>query len=128
MLVSYRSFPCQAQTTSSQTIISHVSTYCQECPQNIRDWVTTLQKRENESCRNNTYGSRKVFFDRVWSRMHQQREENNTKDESTHEGGENDKKRSAEEMAKTEGESVPVAGAESPPKKHSNVASVQGHL
>lgn len=70
---SVRSF---AQTTSSQTIISHVSLYCQECPKDIREVVSRLQKKENYSnegtitLANSMYGSRKVFFDRAWARMH----------------------------------------------------------
>lgn len=47
--------------------------YCQECPQDIRDWILKLQKRE--SSHNNSYGSRKVFFDRVWTRMHGEKEQ-----------------------------------------------------
>jgi hypothetical protein len=69
---SVRSF---AQTTSSQTIISHIALYCPKCPKDIRDIVMQLQRKENSiagtvSLSNSNYGSRKVFFDRVWSRMH----------------------------------------------------------
>lgn len=70
---SVRSF---AQTTSSQTIISHIALYCQQCPKDIRDIVLKLQRSENSTegavtLSNSMYGSRKVFFDRVWKRMHQ---------------------------------------------------------
>ena len=60
----------QAQTTSSQTIISHVCLYCPECPQDIRDWILKLQHQETESSQNNSYGSRKIFFNRIWAKMH----------------------------------------------------------
>jgi len=64
---SVRSF---AQTTSSQTIISHVTQYCQECPADIREWIIRMQKREGKSSVSSSYGSRKVFFENVWARMH----------------------------------------------------------
>lgn len=76
---SVRSF---AQTTSSQTIISHVALYCQECPKDIRSTVLRLQRKEHSSegtmtSNNSMYGSRKIFFDRVWARMHRDDHSNN---------------------------------------------------
>jgi len=68
--VSHFSIDRQAQTTSSQTIISHVCLYCPNCPQDIRDWILKLQHQETESSQNNSYGSRKIFFNRVWHKMH----------------------------------------------------------
>jgi hypothetical protein len=69
---SVRSF---AQTTSSQTIISHIALYCPKCPKDIRDIIMHLQRKENDisgtvTLNHSNYGSRKVFFDRVWSRIH----------------------------------------------------------
>ena len=71
-----------AQTTSSQTIISHIVLYCSQCPKDIRDVVMQLQLLENSKdapmAPTLNYGSRKVFFDRVWERMHSQPETNVT--------------------------------------------------
>ena len=61
-----------AQTTSSQTMMSHITLYCRECPDQIRTWIDLLQQREQTDvvATSSTYGSRKVFFERVWSRIH----------------------------------------------------------
>jgi hypothetical protein len=73
-----------AQTTSSQTIISHVTLYCPQCPNDIRDIIMQLQRFDNSNVPSTTpstaskYGSRKVFFDRVWKRMHAQVQTNMT--------------------------------------------------
>jgi hypothetical protein len=70
---SVRSF---AQTSSSQTIISHMTLYCKECPPDICQIIQKLQRRENsnqtvvDTAGSALYGSRKVFYERVWARLH----------------------------------------------------------
>ena len=82
-----------AQTTTSQTILKHIGAKCRFCPPDIRHAVLELQRQQaiaegaaattssNSSVSgggNNAtagggrprYGSRKIFFQRVWSRLH----------------------------------------------------------
>jgi len=63
-----------AQTTTSQTILKHVGSKCRFCPAEIRDAVNELQRqqaaREGMSTGRPRYGSRKIFFQRVWARLH----------------------------------------------------------
>jgi hypothetical protein len=63
-----------AQTTTSQTILKHVGSKCRFCPAHIRDAVNELQRqqavREGMSSGRPRYGSRKIFFQRVWARLH----------------------------------------------------------
>eukprot|EP00559_Dactyliosolen_fragilissimus_P004914 CAMPEP_0184869460 /NCGR_PEP_ID=MMETSP0580-20130426/34138_1 /TAXON_ID=1118495 /ORGANISM="Dactyliosolen fragilissimus" /LENGTH=454 /DNA_ID=CAMNT_0027370951 /DNA_START=252 /DNA_END=1616 /DNA_ORIENTATION=+ len=70
-----------AQTTTSQTIVKHIASKCRACPLNVRDVINTLLEKQNEKDRINKignssgdgrprYGSRKVFFQRVWGRLH----------------------------------------------------------
>ena len=63
-----------AQTTTSQTILKHVSLKCRYCPPEIRDAIQELQRqqaiREGAATGRPRYGSRKVFFQRVWTRLH----------------------------------------------------------
>jgi len=63
-----------AQTTSSHTIITHVL-QCQDCPDYIRKSVIKLQQDEKWLPESAVYGSRKIFYDRVWSRLHAHEEE-----------------------------------------------------
>lgn len=67
-----------AQTTTSQTILKHIAGKCRFCPQSIRDAVIKLQQEpgpvENTSSGRPRYGSRKIFFQRVWSRLHEEAE------------------------------------------------------
>jgi hypothetical protein len=64
-----------AQTTSSHTIIRHITSYCTDCPEAIRVVIQRLQL-EDEALQgqsdpeNSNYGSRKVFYDRIWARLH----------------------------------------------------------
>lgn len=73
-----------AQTTTSQTIVKHVGAKCKRCPPHVRALMVEMQHRARVvSMRNNKstvvestsrskpkYGSRKVFFQRVWGRLH----------------------------------------------------------
>lgn len=64
-----------AQTTSSHTIVRHITNYCTDCPEDIRGAVLRLQEEEKVlrgtlDSENSAYGSRKLFYDRVWSRLH----------------------------------------------------------
>ena len=66
-----------AQTTSTQTIMSHIALYCPQCPPDIRDMIVQRHRLENNNIASkaptpSSYGSRKVFFDRVWARIHSQ--------------------------------------------------------
>lgn len=63
-----------AQTTTSQTILKHVGSKCRFCPPHIREAVNELLRqqaaREGLSSGRPRYGSRKIFFQRVWARLH----------------------------------------------------------
>lgn len=58
-----------AQTTSSHTIISHIA-QCQQVPEPIQRSVMNLQQGERLLSDSAVYGSRKIFYDRIWSRLH----------------------------------------------------------
>lgn len=67
-----------AQTTTSQTILKHVSSKCRFSPPYIREAVQELQREQaaKEAAASSAggrprYGSRKVFFQRVWSRLNE---------------------------------------------------------
>lgn len=71
-----------SQTTTSQTIVKHIAYKCRKCPKEIRDSVKALKEQQDakdqiakEYRRSRfeerpKYGSRKVFFQRLWSRLH----------------------------------------------------------
>lgn len=63
-----------AQTTTSQTITKHIGSKCRFAPPHIRKAVNDLQRqqaeREGMSTGRPRYGSRKIFFQRVWARLH----------------------------------------------------------
>lgn len=71
-----------AQTTTSQTIIKHIAVKCRLCPPEVRNAVLALQQNcHDRGCNYSRgpasandgrpkYGSRKVFFQRVWGRLH----------------------------------------------------------
>ena len=63
-----------AQTTTSQTILKHIGSKCRFCPPHVRQAVLELQRQQVIKESSNTgrprYGSRKVFFQRIWSRLH----------------------------------------------------------
>ncbi|KAG7347938.1 hypothetical protein IV203_016643 [Nitzschia inconspicua] len=63
-----------AQTTTSQTILKHIGGKCRFCPPTIRKAVLELQRQQahKEGLASNRprYGSRKIFFQRMWARLH----------------------------------------------------------
>lgn len=63
-----------AQTTTSQTILKHIASKCRFCPVDIRNAVVDLLRqqtiREGMAAGRPRYGSRKIFFQRVWARLH----------------------------------------------------------
>lgn len=63
-----------AQTTTSQTILKHIGGKCRFCPQNVRTAVLELQRqqahKEHLSTGRPRYGSRKIFFQKMWTRLH----------------------------------------------------------
>lgn len=63
-----------AQTTTSQTILKHIGSKCRYCPTHVRSAVNEFQRlqtlREGSGPGRPRYGSRKIFFQRVWSRLH----------------------------------------------------------
>eukprot|EP00545_Synedropsis_sp_CCMP1620_P013843 CAMPEP_0119016446 /NCGR_PEP_ID=MMETSP1176-20130426/13061_1 /TAXON_ID=265551 /ORGANISM="Synedropsis recta cf, Strain CCMP1620" /LENGTH=341 /DNA_ID=CAMNT_0006969871 /DNA_START=139 /DNA_END=1161 /DNA_ORIENTATION=- len=63
-----------AQTTTSQTILKHVGSKCRFCPPQVRQAVLELQRqqviKETTNAGRPRYGSRKVFFQRIWTRLH----------------------------------------------------------
>jgi hypothetical protein len=63
-----------AQTTTSKTILEHISRKCSCTPSYIHDAVLKLQEIQRRQCLasgHRHYGSQKVFFERVWSRIHE---------------------------------------------------------
>lgn len=63
-----------AQTTTSQTILKHIGNKCRFCPPHVRQAVLELQRQQaaKEGMANGRprYGSRKIFFQRMWARLH----------------------------------------------------------
>jgi len=63
-----------AQTTTSQTILKHIGGKCRFCPAHVRQAVLELQRhqaaKEGMSSGRPRYGSRKIFFQRMWARLH----------------------------------------------------------
>ena len=67
-----------AQTTTSQTILKHIGGKCRFCPPHIRQTLLELQRqqaaKEGMAAGRPRYGSRKIFFQRMWVRLHGKRE------------------------------------------------------
>ena len=73
-----------SQTTTSQTIVKHIAYKCRKCPKDIKNSVRALKELQDtkdlmakEYHRSRfeerpKYGSRKVFFQRFWARLHEQ--------------------------------------------------------
>lgn len=62
-----------AQTTTSQTILKHIGSKCRHCPEELKRAVAELQRLQDQrevAAGRPRYGSRKVFFQRVWDRLH----------------------------------------------------------
>jgi hypothetical protein len=63
-----------AQTTTSQTILKHIGSKCRFCPPHLRQAVLELQRqqaaKEGIAAGRPRYGSRKIFFQRIWARLH----------------------------------------------------------
>jgi hypothetical protein len=70
-----RYFPASCAALSSansdRNIFNHISK-CRKCPEEVRDRLTSLFKQQ--STFKNRRGTRKIFFERIWARMHQQEE------------------------------------------------------
>jgi hypothetical protein len=72
-----------SQTTTSQTIVKHVAYKCRKTPEDIKMSVRIMKEKQDvkdqiakEYRRSRfeerpKYGSRKVFFQRLWSRLHE---------------------------------------------------------
>jgi hypothetical protein len=54
---------------SDRNIHNHI-TKCRRCPKQVRDELNQLQEEQSQ-CKNRR-GSRKLFFERIWSRLHGQ--------------------------------------------------------
>ena len=73
-----------SQTTTSQTIVKHIAYKCRKCPKDIKNSVRALKELQDakdlmakEYHRSRfeerpKYGSRKVFFQRFWARLHEE--------------------------------------------------------
>jgi hypothetical protein len=63
-----------AQTTTSQTILKHIGTKCRQTPAHVKQALAALQRhqaiREGFPTGRPRYGSRKIFFQRIWERLH----------------------------------------------------------
>lgn len=72
LLPGSRIFPVNllglGQTDSCIKIVAHMTKECPDCPSSIRAVFGQLHLREKEEAKR--YGSRKIFFRRVWSRLH----------------------------------------------------------
>jgi len=73
-----------AQTTTSQTILKHIAGKCRFCPPHVRLAVVELQRqqavKEGMVTGRPRYGSRKIFFQRMWARLHGQRDKEDGSD------------------------------------------------
>jgi hypothetical protein len=61
-----------AQTTTSQTIVKHVISKCRFTPAKVRNAIIELQHQQiaRETNGRPRYGSRKIFFQRIWQKLH----------------------------------------------------------
>jgi hypothetical protein len=61
-----------AQTTTSQTIVKHVISKCRFTPAKVRNAIIELQHQQmaRETNGRPRYGSRKIFFQRIWGKLH----------------------------------------------------------
>ena len=105
-----------AQTTSSHTVIAHVA-QCKEVPDEIRNPIMRLQQEERFLPDSGLYGTRKKFYDLVWSRLHGKEDvkEEADEEEAAEEEAE-DKKRKA---------SSPPAAAKAQPEKKAKPEDAQ---
>jgi hypothetical protein len=75
-----------AQTTTSQTILKHIGGKCRFCPPTIRKAVVELQRqqahKEGLATTRPRYGSRKIFFQRMWARLHGKKQPDELGDEA----------------------------------------------
>ena len=116
-----------SQTTTSQTILKHMSYKCSFCPPEIRQIVSELQKQEAAreglpTQQRPRYGSRKIFFQRLWTRLH-------SKDSLSGEQSESDESNNTgttDGSTETSSEAVPPSTAtssdteEAPSSKNNN--------
>lgn len=63
------------KTSARDTIVSHISLFCQHCPIDVRNSLLSLKRIESSrdgsaNMKALIYGSGKLFFRRVWSRLH----------------------------------------------------------
>jgi hypothetical protein len=57
-----------AQADSCQQIIKHITSKCTKCPAEIRSVIIEMHLLEKSE--RIKYGSRRIFFKRVWNRLH----------------------------------------------------------
>jgi hypothetical protein len=106
-----------AQTTTSQTILKHISSKCRFCPPAIRSAVLDLQRqqaiREGMATGRPRYGSRKIFFQRVWSRLHAGSLGKDAEEGTEEDGlaGEEDGGDKSDDTASLEEEHISLAGS-----------------
>lgn len=100
-----------AQTTTSQTILKHIGSKCRFCPPHIRQAVLELQRqqviKETTNAGRPRYGSRKVFFQRIWARLHgkdapMDKSNENTPDHTPQHSDVEDDARSTDTMSSTD--------------------------
>jgi hypothetical protein len=63
------------KTSARETMVSHVTMFCQKCPEDIRNAMLKLKRIESSlrgsaTMKGLVYGSGKLFFRRIWSRLH----------------------------------------------------------
>jgi hypothetical protein len=110
-----------AQTTTSQTILKHITGKCRFCPPQVRQAVLELQRhqaaKEGMSSGRPRYGSRKIFFQRVWARLHGGKEDNEVEGEK-----ESESEDSKQENVKAEGDAASEHESEEDSSSESPVA------
>jgi hypothetical protein len=115
-----------AQTTTSQTILKHIGSKCRFCPPHVRQAVLELQRqqviKETTNAGRPRYGSRKVFFQRIWARLHGKNAligdvEENTPDQTPEHSDVEDDVRSIDTSSSTDEPRGVAAAAVAPRRK-----------
>ena len=71
-----RYFPSSVSSleqTLKVTISHHISSKCHACPPKVRHALFQVQRQEFEPIGGRSYGSRKAFFENVWTRLHDEK-------------------------------------------------------
>jgi len=80
------------KTSARDTIVSHISLFCREVPEDVRNALLSLKRIESSvdgsaTMKKLIYGSGKLFFHRVWTRLHRVSEKEEEGSKKTKKGG-----------------------------------------